>query len=260
MSNLHDYQDKIVNSRGKVDSSIDEGLRSYMIGVYNLMSFGIFITAIVSFLTNNFATTLDPYYASATTMNGIMLTSFGSLIYFSPLKYVIIFAPLVLLFFMQYRVQYLSLYALRMIFFTFSALFGLSLSSIFLVYTNQSIVQTLFITAAAFGSLSLYGYSTKKDLGPMATFCVMGLFGVILASIVNLFIGSNVLDMSISLISIIIFSGLTAYDTQKIKETYSDRYCADTLGRSSIFGALELYIDFISIFTHLLRLTGSRKD
>ncbi|MBL0848803.1 MAG: Bax inhibitor-1/YccA family protein [Candidatus Liberibacter ctenarytainae] len=259
MSNLRNYQ-RVVSSKGRSDHTIDEGLRAYMIGVYNNMALGLVITGIVSFLVSALATTLDPSAASVALRNGIMLTDFGVALYTSPLAYVVMFAPLGLCLFMQVRLRYLSSSALRTTFFIYAALMGLSLSSIFLHYTNKSIVQTFFICAASFGSLSLYGYVTKRDLTPLGSFMIMGVFGVMIASLVNWFLKSPAMELAISIMGLIAFAGLTAYDTQKIKESYSEGYSTDDVNRSSIMGALMLYMDFIAMFMYLLRFMGQRRD
>ncbi|MDI6834691.1 MAG: Bax inhibitor-1/YccA family protein, partial [Rhizobiaceae bacterium] len=144
-------------------------------------------------------------------------------------------------------------------FWIYAALMGLSLSSIFLIYTGQSIVQTFFVTAASFGALSLYGYTTKRNLSAMGSFLIMGLFGLIIASLVNLFLASSALDFAISVIGVLIFAGLTAWDTQRIKESYYEADSSDSAGRKAIMGALQLYLDFINLFLFLLRFLGNRE-
>jgi len=227
----------------RADASIDQGLRSYMLGVYNLMAIGLVVTAIVSMAT--------AYYAQ----NNL---AFAEFLYLSPFAYVLMFAPLIAVFFISFKIQSLSMVAAQGLFFGFSALVGLSISSIFLVYDIGSITQVFFITAAAFGSLSLYGYTTKRDLRPLGTFLFIGLVGLILASIVNLFTQSSAMQFAISVIGVLIFAGLTAYDTQTIKEMYYEGDSADSRGRKIVMGALNLYLDFINMFLFLLRLLGNR--
>ncbi|WP_220456072.1 Bax inhibitor-1/YccA family protein [Candidatus Liberibacter sp.] len=247
------YHSRAVNSKSRVGPIIDQGLRAYMLRVYNLMAFGLIITGVMAFLVNNLATT--------TSASGhIMLTDFGVALYRSPLRWVVMFAPFGVSLFFSMRLQYLSVHAASVIFGIFSALMGISLSSIFLLYTGQSIVQTFFITAASFGSLSLYGYTTKKDLTAMGSFMIMGAFGLFLAMIVNLFMADPVIQLAMAAIGVIIFSGLTAYDTQRIKDMYSGSYSHDVIGRQAVMGALNLYMDFINMFVFLLQFLGNRRD
>jgi FtsH-binding integral membrane protein len=169
-------------------------------------------------------------------------------------------APLAMVFFLSFRINSMSVAAAQTTFWVYAALMGLSLSSIFLVFTGQSIVQTFFVTAASFGALSLYGYTTKKDLSGFGTFLIMGLFGLIIASIVNIFLQSSAMGFAISVIGVLIFAGLTAYDTQKIKEMYYDGDDVAVMGRKAIMGALTLYLDFINLFTFLLQFMGNRDE
>ena len=168
-------------------------------------------------------------------------------------------APLGMVFFLSARIQSMSVSGAQTAFWVFAGLMGLSLSSIFLVYTAQSITQTFFITAAAFGALSLWGYTTKRDLTGMGSFLVMGVFGLIIAMVVNIFLQSSALQFAISAIGVLIFSGLTAYDTQKIKEMYFEGDDVLVAGRKAIMGALTLYLDFINLFTFLLQFLGNRE-
>ncbi len=242
MADLRNYQ-----SRAQTGEMIDQGLRSYMLKVYNLMALGLAITGVAAFLSFQFA------FADG------QLTAFGQAIYLSPLKWVVIFAPLGMVLFLSYRINRMSESAAQTTFWIYAALVGLSLSSLLLIYTGQSVVQTFFITAASFGALSLYGYSTKRDLSAMGSFLVMGLFGLIIASIVNIFLGSSALQFAISVIGVLIFAGLTAYDTQRIKELYYEADGAEVMGRKAIMGALTLYLDFINLFMFLLQFMGNRK-
>ncbi|MBL8577646.1 MAG: Bax inhibitor-1/YccA family protein [Mesorhizobium sp.] len=260
MAELRNYQTRAVpNAGSRVDTSIDEGLRAYMIKVYNLMALGLVITGVAALATVMMATTNDPATAAATLPNGKMLTSLGLALYASPLKWVVMLAPLGMVFFLSARIQSLSVSAAQTTFWIFAALMGISLSSIFLVYTTQSIVQTFFITAAAFGGLSLWGYTTKRDLTGMGTFLFMGLIGLIIAMVVNIFLASPAMQFAISAIGVLIFAGLTAYDTQKIKEMYFEGDEVLVAGRKAIMGALTLYLDFINLFTFLLSFLGNRE-
>ena len=238
---------------------IDQGLRAYMIKVYNLMGLGLLITGLAAVGTIMLATTTDPASAVATLPSGEMLTSFGYAIFASPLKWVVILAPLAAVMFLSFRVQSMSVAAAQTTFWVYAGLVGLSLSSIFLIYTTASISQTFFATAAAFGGLSLYGYTTKRDLTAVGSFLVMGLIGLIIAMVINIFLASSALSFAISAIGVLIFAGLTAYDTQKIKEMYYDGDATDVAGRKAIMGALRLYLDFINLFMFLLQFMGDRR-
>lgn len=256
---LRNYQMRGVNAGARADAGIDEGLRAYMLRVYNLMSIGLVITGLAALGTVMLATTNDPSSAVATLGNGKMLTNFGALLYGSPLRWVVMLAPLGMVFFLSARVGSMSVSGAQTAFWVFAGLMGLSLSSIFLVYTSASIVQTFFITAAAFGALSLYGYTTRRDLTGMGTFLFMGLIGLIIAMVVNIFLQSPALQFAVSAIGVLIFSGLTAYDTQKIKEMYFEGDDVLVAGRKAIMGALTLYLDFINLFTFLLQFLGNRE-
>jgi uncharacterized protein len=200
--------------------------------------------------------------AYATTVLAVQdgaMTGFGQAIYASPLKWVVMLAPLGMVFLLSARIRSMSLGSARISFYVFAALMGLSLSSIFLVFTGESVVRVFFITAAAFGGLSLYGYTTKKDLSGFGSFLIMGLFGIIIASIVNIFLASSALQFAISVIGVLVFAGLTAYDTQRIKEMYNEIDASDIAGKKAIMGALSLYLNFINMFMLLLQLFGNRE-
>lgn len=227
----------------RADASIDPGLRSYMLGVYNLMAIGLVITAVA---------------AMAMAWLSLNNMAFAQAVYGSPLRFVIMFAPLIAVLFLSFNIQNLSTSAARTLFVVYAALVGVSLSSIFLLYTGTSIVQTFFITAASFGALSLYGYTTKRDLRPIGSFLFLGVIGLLIASVVNLFLGSSGLQFAVSVLGVLIFAGLTAYDTQTIKEMYYEGDTGDTLGRKVVMGALNLYLDFINMFVFLLQFLGNR--
>jgi len=241
MADLRNYQ-----SRAQTGEMIDQGLRAYMLKVYNLMALGLAITGVAAYLGFNFA------------VQDGQLTQFGVLLFQSPLRWVVILAPLAAVFFLSFRINSMSVAAAQTTFWVYAGLVGLSLSSIFLVYTGQSVVQTFFVTAF-FGALSLYGYTTKRDLSAMGSFLVMGLFGLIIASIVNVFLASSAMQFAISVIGVLIFAGLTAYDTQRIKELYLEADDVAVAGRKAIMGALTLYLDFINLFMFLLQFMGNRK-
>ena len=225
--------------------AIDQGLRQYMLGVYNYMAFGLAITGLIAFLTASLA-------------NPTQNPELFYLLYGSPLRWVIMLAPIGMVFLLSFRVGKMSLGATQASFWIFAALMGLSLSAIFLVYTGNSIARVFFITAASFGALSIYGYTTTRDLSGWGSFLFMGLIGIILASVVNLFLGSNAVQFAISVIGVLVFAGLTAYDTQQIKEMYYEGDGAEASGKKSIMGALRLYLDFINMFIMLLHLFGNR--
>ena len=240
-------------------AEIDQGLRSYMLGVYNNMVVGLALTGVVALGVHMLAVTTDP--AQAVGQAGrLMLTSFGVALYFSPLHWLVMLLPLAFILFFSFRIGRMSAASARTLFFAFAAAMGLSLSTILLVYTGTSIARAFFITAAAFGGLSLYGYTTRRDLSPMGAFMVMGLIGVVIAGLVNLFLHSTGLQFALSGLSVLIFAGLTAWDTQAIKEMYyaSDGY--EVAVKKSVNGALMLYLDFINIFVALLNLTGGGRN
>ncbi len=231
--------------RTGVGVGVDEGLRSYMLGVYNYMTLGVALTGAVAYLTYQLAST-NPAVAQ--------------LLYGSPLRYVIMLAPLAFVFYLSFRVQQMSVGAAQIAFWLFAAVMGLSLSSIFLVFTGQSITQVFFVTAAAFAGLSLWGYTTKKDISGWGSFLIMGVIGIIIAALVNIFLQSSAMQFAISAIGVLVFAGLTAYDTQSIKETYFVvRGNAELAAKSAIMGALSLYLDFINMFTSMLSLFGGRE-
>ncbi|MDO9525683.1 MAG: Bax inhibitor-1/YccA family protein [Gemmobacter sp.] len=259
---MAEYQTIRAGSAGAQAARIDAGLRAHMNKVYGLMSVGMLLTGAAAWGISGLATTTDPSLAAAQLGAGTYLTSFGATIYASPLKWVIMFAPLVMVFAFSAMINRLSQGAAQLFFYVYAAMMGLSLSSIFLVFTGTSIAQTFLITAIAFAGLSLYGYTTKKDLSGMGTFLMMGLIGLIVASIVNIFLASSAMAFAISTIGVLIFAGLTAYDTQSIKNDYvehAQHADQEWLGKSAIMGALRLYLDFINMFMFLLQFMGNRQ-
>ncbi|HEY4862514.1 MAG TPA: Bax inhibitor-1/YccA family protein, partial [Xanthobacteraceae bacterium] len=213
---MSDYNTNPTNRLGtpaaRTSVAVDQGLRAYMLRVYNYMALGLAITGAAALGT--FVMAVDRSGGAA------KLTAFGSLIYTSPLKWVVIFAPLALVFLLSFRIERMSVAAAQATFWIYAALVGLSLSVIFLVYTGQSITQVFFVTAASFGALSLYGYTTQRNLSAMGAFLMMGLFGVIIATLVNIFLQSTMMQLIISIVGVVVFAGLTAWDTQRIKEMY----------------------------------------
>ena len=239
---------------------VDEGLRSYMLGVYNYMAAGVALTGLVAYGLFNALTTTDSSQAAAQLKNGIMLTEMGKMLYTSPLMWVVALAPLAFIFIIGFRAHKMSVGGAQLAFWAFAAVMGLSLSSIFLRYTGASITQMFFVTAAAFSALSLWGYTTKKDLTGWGSFLFMGVVGIIIAALVNIFLQSSALQFAISAIGVLVFAGLTAYDTQRIKdEYYMVAGDAAAAGKAAIFGALSLYLDFVNMFTMLLSLFGDRE-
>ena len=257
-SHMAQYEGRSRVAGTRSESVIDQGLRSYMIGVYNYMAGGVALTGIVAFALFSFLTTNDPSLAAAKLRNGVLLTQMGQSVYGSPFWLVVAFAPLAFILFMSFART--STATAQAMFWAFATVMGLSMSTIFIRYTGESIVQMFFVTSAAFAGLSLYGYTTKKNLTGWGSFLIMGLIGIILASLVNLFLQSGAMAFAISVIGVLIFAGLTAYDTQRIKDEYyviaGDH---DAMARASIFGALSLYLDFVNMFQMLLSLFGSRE-
>jgi FtsH-binding integral membrane protein len=258
MSDIRDFQARPSNPAvGRVDAGIDQGLRSYMLKVYNLMALGVALTGLVAFAFAGAAVAPDAQSAVAT-YGHVNLTSFGYAIYASPLKWVILFAPVALVFLLSFAIERMSVFTAQLTFWAYAGLVGASLSSIFLVYTDASIVKTFAVTAASFGALSLYGYTTKRDLSPIGSFMIMGLFGLIIAQLVNLFLKSPGIDFAVSSIGVLVFAGLTAWDTQRIKEMYFESDGFEVMQKKAIMGALNLYMDFINLFLFLLRFMGNR--
>ncbi len=254
--------DTIRTAAGARAAEIDEGLRAHMNKVYGTMSVGMLITFAAAWAIAGLATTTDPSAAAAQLSANKYLTAFGATLFASPLKWVIMFAPLAFVFGFSAGINRLSAAGAQTVFYLFAAVMGVSISWIFLVFTGQSIIQVFLITAIAFAGLSLYGYTTKKDLSAMGTFLIMGVIGLIVASIVNIFIASSAVAFAISVIGVLIFAGLTAYDTQNIKTTYLQMAHSgdkEWLGKAAIMGALSLYLDFINMFMFLLQLFGSRE-
>jgi len=239
--------------------AIDAGLRAYMLRVYNYMAAGLAITGVVAYVFFMMATTNDAASAVARLPSGMMLTEFGRLIFVSPLKWVILLAPLAVVFFLSARINRMSVQGAQGTFWLYAALVGASLASIFLVYAHGSVARVFFITAAGFGGLSLYGYTTSRDLSGWGSFLVMGVIGIVLAMIVNMFLGSSALQFAISVIGVLVFSGLTAYDTQQIKEMYFQGDSELVAGQKAIMGALRLYLDFLNLFLMMLSLFGNRE-
>ena len=242
-----------VKAATKTAVVMDEGLRAYMLKVYNFMATGVLLTGIVALLSFKMSVVTD----SSGAISGF--TSFGNALFFSGLKWVVMLAPLGIVFYMSFGINKMSAAKAQTVFWSFAALMGLSLSWILLVYTGVSVARVFFITSATFGAMSIYGYTTKRDLTKLGSFLIMGLIGIIIASLVNIFLKSSMMYFVISILGVLIFVGLTAYDTQKIKNMYSASDTGELIGKKAIMGALTLYLDFINLFIMLLRLFGQRR-
>lgn len=255
---MQDYNTIRTAGTATRSAELDQGLRAYMNKVYSLMAVGMLVTAGTAW--GMAGLTLSDVQTPYALGNGQYLTEFGKTLYLSPVKWLVMFAPLLMVFAFGAALNRLSVSAATTLFYVFAAVMGVSISWIFATYTSFSIVQTFLVTAIAFAGLSLYGYTTKRNLTGMGTFLMMGLIGLILASIVNIFLQSSAMQFAISAIGVLIFAGLTAFDTQNIKNTYlqmanSDR---DFLGKAAIMGALQLYLDFLNLFMFLLQFMGNR--
>ena len=257
---MSDFDRNVAARRGTFGAeravAIDAGLRAYMIRVYNYMAAGVGLTGIVAWLTYQ-AAGGDAIVVSGGLIRG--LTPFGQLIFSPVTSIVLLLGTLGMVFFISFRINRLQAGTALALFFIYAGLLGVALSSIFVSYTGVSITRVFFISAASFGALSLVGYTTQRDLSGFGSFLIMGLVGIILASLVNIFLQSSGLDWMISVIGVFIFAGLTAYDTQRIKEMYDSMDDGTVAGRKAVMGALSLYLDFINLFLMLLRLFGDRR-
>jgi FtsH-binding integral membrane protein len=251
----------------RTTAQVDQGLRAFMLGVYNNMVMGLAVSALVALGFNKLSTTSDAAAAAHTStgqvvrLGGQYLTQFGVTVYTTPLMWVVALAPLAFIFLFTFRMDRMSASSARTTFLAFAAVMGASLSTLLLRYTGASVVQTFFVTAAAFGSLSLYGYTTQRSLSGFGSFLMMGVIGLVIASLVNIFLASSALQFAISALGVLIFAGLTAYDTQKLKEMYLyGNYDTEAAAKASVLGALTLYLDFINMFQFLLALMGNRNN
>ncbi len=240
------YQNQ-AQTRAGTQAEIDQGLRSYMLGVYNYMASGLAVTGAVAAGTYMLAV-----------QNG-QLTPFGQTLFASPLMWVFVLAPVALVFFLSFRIHAMKAATAQITFWVYAALNGVAFSTLGLVYSGSSITRVFLISAATFGALSLWGYTTKRDLTGWGSFLFMGLVGIIIASLVNLFWPNGALQFVISVVGVLVFAGLTAYDTQKIKEMYFEADDGETMSKKILMGALNLYLDFINLFLMMLRLFGNRE-
>jgi len=256
---------------GAEAAAIDAGLRAYMVRVYNCMVLGLAVTAIAALGIYMISVTDDAAAAakvfrggaasSARLAGNLYLTPVGYALFVSPLKWAIILAPLGLVFGLSFVIERLRPAVAQVLFWIYAALIGVSLGSVFMIYAHTSVVRVFFITAASFGALSLWGYTTRRDLTGIGSFLVMGLFGIIIAGLVNLFLASSALQWIISAVGVLVFSGLTAWDTQRLKNEYIyGAMDGDTAARTAIVGALSLYLNFVNLFTLFLQLFGQRED
>jgi FtsH-binding integral membrane protein len=237
--NMQQYEWQGTAARASA-AELDVGLRQHMLRVYNYMGLGLVLTGLVAFLVASTPAIYIPIFTS-------------------PLKWVAMLAPLAFVFFLSFRIHAVSSSTAQMVFWAFCAAMGLSMASVFLVFTGTSIARTFMITAVMFGAMSLYGYTTKADLSRFGSFLMMGLVGIIIASVVNIFLGSTAIQFIVSVAGVLIFTGLTAWDTQRIKEEYAEHCDSESRNKMALMGALSLYLNFINIFQLLLNLTGERE-
>ena len=248
---MADYNNPVLRGQTAAIDVVDAGLRAYMLRVYNYMLVGLVLTGVTAWLTAS--TQFGDLFFQQTVVNG------HPAIGLNILGWIALFAPLGLVFFLSARIQAMSAATARITFLIYAGIMGISLAPILLLYTGESIAQTFFISAGTFGAMSLWGYTTKRDLTGFDSFLFMGLIGVIIASLVNFFLHSSALAFAISIIGVLVFTGLTAYDTQNIKEMYSVNDDGSVSGKKAIMGALRLYLDFVNLFLMLLRLFGNRR-
>jgi uncharacterized protein len=246
---MAEYDNRVRTVGGAAAEVIDVGLRGFMIRVYNYMLMGLVLTGGTAFFTATVTPFRDLFFR-ATPFGGVTL---------APLGWVALFAPLGLVFYLSFRIQRMSLQAAQTTFWIYAGLMGISLTPVLLLYTGTSVAQVFFITAATFGAMSLYGYTTSRDLSGFGSFLFMGLIGIIIASVVNFWLQSGMMQWVISVLGVLIFTGLTAYDTQWIKESYYAGDDGTLTGKKAVMGALKLYLDFVNLFLMLLRLLGDRR-
>jgi len=252
---MSDYDRNVAafpGARAGQSVAVDVGLRAHMIRVYNYMATAVGLTGVVAWFTFNAAVVTNE-------AGRLALTPFGQTIYGGFTPVILMLATLGLVFFISFRIDRLQYTTALGLFMLYAGLLGVALSSIFLQYTGVSITRVFFISAASFGALSLYGYTTQRDLSPFGAFLIMGLIGIVIASLVNIFLASSALSFAISVIGVLVFAGLTAWDTQKIKEMYNVYDDGTVAGRKAVMGALTLYLDFINLFLMMLRLFGDRR-
>ena len=237
---MADYQSPYLTRTAEQTALLDEGLRSHMLRVFNYMASGVLLSGIVAYVVAN--------------------TALAGIIFGTPLKWVVMLAPLAFIMVLSFGIHRLSFFSAQALYWVFCSLMGASLASILLVYTGASVARVFFITAATFAGMSLYGYTTKADLSKFGSFLMMGLIGIVIASLVNIFVGSSALQFAISVIGVLVFVGLTAYDTQRIKEEYYEGHDHETTSKMALMGALSLYLNFVNLFSMLMNLFGSKDE
>jgi FtsH-binding integral membrane protein len=250
---MADFDNRLARGAATVADRVDTGLRAHMLRVYNYMVGALALTGAVAYLVSSSPVLLNLFYRQVLTANGVAMSP-------TIVGWVVMLAPLALVFFLSFRIMQMSQAAAQATFWAYAALVGASLSSILIAYTGASVAMTFFVTAGTFGAMSLWGYTTKRDLTGFGSFLFMGLIGLLLASLANMFFKSSMLNFVVSVLGVLIFTGLTAWDTQKIKNTYY-QVGGDTAvaGKAAIMGALSLYLDFLNIFLFLLRFMGNRR-
>ncbi|MEJ0025148.1 MAG: Bax inhibitor-1/YccA family protein [Rhizomicrobium sp.] len=245
---MADFDNRVLRGQTATAGLIDSGLRTYMLRVYNYMLVGLLLTGATAFAVAEVPAIRDLFFALNAQTGRVGL---------SPLGWVALIAPIGLVFFLSFRITTMSLATAQTTFWLYAGINGIALAPIVLVYTGADVAQAFFVTAATFGAMSLWGYTTKTDLTGFGSFLFMGLIGVVIASVVNLFFQSGMVSFVISVIGVLVFTGLTAYDTQWIKNAYAESDDAATAGKKAIYGALKLYLDFINLFLMILRLMGN---
>ena len=245
---MAEYDNRVRSYGATSDVAIDQGLRAYMLRVYNYMLMGLGLTGLTAWFTASTPAFAQLFFTQAA--GGYSLSGLG---------WIVLLAPLALVFFISFRIQQMSFATAQATFWIYAGLMGIGLTPILLLYTGASVAQVFFTTAATFGAMSLWGYTTKRDLSGFGSFLFMGLIGILIASVVNMFLQSGMMQWIISVLGVLIFTGLTAYDTQSIKETYFVGDDGTVAGKKAIMGALRLYLDFINLFLMLLRLMGDRR-
>jgi FtsH-binding integral membrane protein len=245
---MAEYDNRVRSYGATSDVAIDEGLRAYMLRVYNYMLMGLGLTGLAAWFTASTPAFAQLFFHQVA--NGYAHSGLG---------WIVLLAPLALVFFISFRIQQMSFGAAQATFWIYAGLMGIGLTPVLLLYTGASVAQVFFTTAATFGAMSLWGYTTKRDLSGFGSFLFMGLIGILIASVVNMFMQSGMMQWIISVLGVLIFTGLTAYDTQSIKETYIVGDDGAVAGKKAIMGALRLYLDFINLFLMLLRLMGDRR-
>lgn len=237
---MAEYRSPYLTRTAEQTAVLDQGLRSHMLRVFNYMASGVLLSGIVAYAVAN--------------------SSLAPVIFGTPLKWVVMLAPLAFIMVLSFGINRLSFFSAQALYWAFAAVMGASLASILLVYTGASVARVFFITAAMFAGTSLYGYTTKADLSKFGSFLVMGVIGLLIASVVNIFLASSALQFAISVIGVLVFTALTAYDTQRIKEEYYEGHDQETTSKMALMGALNLYLNFINIFSFLMQLMGQRDE